>query len=911
MSSKRQSLFNRREFLLQTSLAAGAGITATAFAATNRGVSIIVDSNDPVASAAPAAWAVMELEQSLKAKGISVQRHGAISEAPHKDFRIVVAGSDNSLARTILADAKIPRVPESFGIVPGRAARTEALLACGPDAHGVVYAALELADRVNFAEDPFAALHLREAIIEEPVNHVRSVNRAFVSVVEDRPWFQHREMWPSYLTMLAGQRFNRFSLTLGLGYDYPNPVLDSYLYFAYPFLVSVPGYNVRAVPLPDHERDLNLEMLRYISDEVAARGMDFQLGLWNHGYEWPKGSHANYMIEGLTPQTHAPYCRDALVAVLKACPKINGVTIRIHGESGIPEQDFAFWQTLFSGLTRLNRTIELNLHAKGMSERMIEMALATGLPVTLSPKYWAEHMGLPYQPSSIRKMEMPPLGKSKAGFFDLSEGSRRFLRYSYGDLIKKDRRYKIFFRIWPGTQRVLLWGNPAMAAGDASAMNFCGCDGVDWFEPLSFKGRHGSGLPGGRCAYEDESLKPKYDWQKFLYTYRVWGRNIYNPSTDPDGWRRLMRHQLQAAAPPAAEALAHASPILRLVTTDRDPSAANNIYWPEIYTNMPIADPLLNHIYFDTLPPRVFNNVSPLDPELFSQINEFTKERLRGKNSGKYSPLEVATWLEDLAAAASRHLADAKTRSKSAAAPEFRRLAVDVAIQCGLGRFFAWKIRSGVFFSIYEQTGNHSALQQAVSAYHRARTHWVEAADAAKGVYRTDITYGIAPNLRGTWSDRLPAMDKDIAAMEKLSSSRIEQPASKGSELPLFEDTLMRDVLLPARPLRFVCRHTPPKQFEPGQAVPLILAVESKEGPTSNISVSLHYRQVDQGLYYQQAEMQFDGSQYSAAIPADYLKSPYPLQYFFIVRSGPAAASIYPGFDARLSNQPYLTLRQA
>ena len=108
-------------------------------------------------------------------------------------------------------------------------------------------------------------------------------------------------MWPAYFTMLAGQRFNRFNLTLGLGYDYPNPVFDCYLHFAYPFLVKVPGYDVRAAPLPDGERDLNLEMLRYISDEAAARGLDFQLGLWTHGYQPPKGSHPNYTIEGLTP----------------------------------------------------------------------------------------------------------------------------------------------------------------------------------------------------------------------------------------------------------------------------------------------------------------------------------------------------------------------------------------------------------------------------------------------------------------------------------------------------------------------------------------------------------------------------------------------------------------------------------
>ena len=53
--------------------------------------------------------------------------------------------------------------------------------------------------------------------------------------------------------------------------------------------------------------------------------------------------------------------------------------------------------------------------------------------------------------------------------------------------------------------------------------------------------------------------------------------------------------------------------------------------------------------YGDTPTPRTFCNVSPLDPQLFSRICDFAEEMLQGKRSGKYSPIEVAQWLEDLA----------------------------------------------------------------------------------------------------------------------------------------------------------------------------------------------------------------------------------------------------------------------
>ena len=78
-----------------------------------------------------------------------------------------------------------------------------------------------------------------------------------------------------------------------------------------------------------------MKTLEYISSQAAAHGLNFQLGLWMHGYEWANSPHANYTIAGLNPENHAAYCRDALGALLRACPAISGVTFRIHGESGV------------------------------------------------------------------------------------------------------------------------------------------------------------------------------------------------------------------------------------------------------------------------------------------------------------------------------------------------------------------------------------------------------------------------------------------------------------------------------------------------------------------------------------------------------------------------------------------------
>src|SRR4029453_9443187 len=113
-------------------------------------------------------------------------------------------------------------------------------------------------------------------------------------------------------------------------------------------------------------------------------------------------------------------------------------TLRTHRESGISEQSYEFWKTVFDGVARAGRSVEIDLHAKGLDERTIDMALATRQPVVISPKFWAEHMGLPYHQAWIRPNERPDRERG-AGLFANSAGARSFLRYGSGDLLAAGR----------------------------------------------------------------------------------------------------------------------------------------------------------------------------------------------------------------------------------------------------------------------------------------------------------------------------------------------------------------------------------------------------------------------------------------------------------------------------------------
>ena len=124
--------------------------------------------------------------------------------------------------------------------------------------------------------------------------------RLFVSDVEDKPWFYDREMWPRYLAMLAANRFTRFNLSFGIGYDFLRGVTDAYLLFAYPFLLDVPGYKVRAVEAAGRRaRPQSRDAAATSASRPPRAGLEFQLGIWMHGYQWENSPHPNYTIEGL------------------------------------------------------------------------------------------------------------------------------------------------------------------------------------------------------------------------------------------------------------------------------------------------------------------------------------------------------------------------------------------------------------------------------------------------------------------------------------------------------------------------------------------------------------------------------------------------------------------------------------
>ncbi len=130
----------RRAFLKQ----AGMVMAARALVAAPAGVSIIVEPDDWLANRPPVKWAVTELQQSFQLRGVNARVVAKLAEATAGDHCILVANQGGA--------------PQSVRLSANRMGGRPVLQAGGTDVRGLVFAVLELADRVRYAPSPLDAL---------------------------------------------------------------------------------------------------------------------------------------------------------------------------------------------------------------------------------------------------------------------------------------------------------------------------------------------------------------------------------------------------------------------------------------------------------------------------------------------------------------------------------------------------------------------------------------------------------------------------------------------------------------------------------------------------------------------------------------------------------------------------------
>ena len=194
---------NRREFLQQAGLTVTVAATqlATGGCSSNQpdaaahegggatsGVMIVWYPDDPVASAAPAQWAIGRLRDALTARRVPVNIVHRIDDVPTGVRCVLAAGKSNAVAARIAkaAGVSLPDSPEALVLAQDTYSGRAVLLAGGSDVRGLAYALTDVADAVTHGDDSLAPLSPEHPIVERPANAVRGVMRVFASDVEDK-----------------------------------------------------------------------------------------------------------------------------------------------------------------------------------------------------------------------------------------------------------------------------------------------------------------------------------------------------------------------------------------------------------------------------------------------------------------------------------------------------------------------------------------------------------------------------------------------------------------------------------------------------------------------------------------------------------------------------------------------------
>ncbi len=190
----------------------------------------------------------------------------------------------------------LPKNNDAFAII----SNNNKIIIYANDYRGFIYAITEIVDIIKFSKDN--KLILKKDIIEKPKTKIRSISKCFESIDEDKEWFYNKKSWDEYLTLLISERFNRFTLTLGMQYNYPYGnefIKDVYLYLPYPFLVSPKGYKLKLTNFNEKERKSNLDMIKYIAKESKKRGLEFQIAIWTQKYDFDDVPNANFQVLNL------------------------------------------------------------------------------------------------------------------------------------------------------------------------------------------------------------------------------------------------------------------------------------------------------------------------------------------------------------------------------------------------------------------------------------------------------------------------------------------------------------------------------------------------------------------------------------------------------------------------------------
>jgi hypothetical protein len=837
-------------------------------AAENVTVSILTDRD----AGAPAAHGANKIAFALRARGISFEQADSIEAAAGRMLLVCGLPGRAGPAAGVIESLKIdpPHAPEALVIRNTTLRQKPALLLAGADDRGLMYAELDVADRIGWATD-----------VGQPFGEVRDTSespaaphRAISIYTMNRAYFESRmynpAYWERYLDTLARNRFNSFVLIFG----YEN---GGFLAPPYPYFFDVEGFDdVRMVGITPEQQRKNLDALNRLIDMAHARGIDVTIGIWDHIYRGGVQSNATPgtedalskptpgLVWGVNADNLMPYTKAALSKFLKLVPRVDAIQFRMHDESGLKEgEQGAFWRDVFRMLKVQAPKLRVDVRAKGLPDSTIEDGLAAGLNLRVTTKFWMEQMGPPFHPTHVNPQ------------------NQQDRRHSYADMLRYPQPYKMHWRLWNGgTSRVLLWADPEYARRFVESTHLYDGDGFEVNEPLCTKMQ-----AQAHDARPFELLKPErrytdYEFERYWHFFQVFGRIGYNPNTPAEVWDHEFARRFGAdAGAHVARALHRASQVLPRIVAACYP-----------YRAFPMTRGWCEKQPLGTLAQYAAAETS--DVSQFASFDEEAQVLLGELETAKVRPPQTSRWFHRVAQEITDETNQAKRGTSSR---ELASTCDDLMLLANLAEFHARRIRAAVAYCLFKRTGRRDGLAGAVEYERRAIDSWKQLS-ACGEQYSDDLMMGSrGKDLCGHWRDEIPVLEKGLG---ELDQQLREAPATQPSDARLADD-FENEPALPT------ILHEPITRLAAGQPLTIRAQVKSDRGIKW---VRLRCRAVNQKLDYETIPMSATGrpDEYQTTVSADRLRSQWDFMYYIEALDTSGHGRNFPDLE---SQTPYLVVR--
>jgi hypothetical protein len=703
----------------------------------------------------PAAHGFEKVEASLSRVGRVFRRLDSPDQAGARPVIVAGIASQPGAAYGLAKHlgAHPPNAPEALAIQRCDLSGAPAVAVTGSDSQGLMYALLDVAERIGWAESG-----------ADPFEHVRTVTQSpFTSERSMSIYTMHREVWERRLhdrnhwvrtfEMMAASRLNSFAIIFG----YEN---GGFMAPAYPYFFDVPGFpDVRFVGLGKDEQEENVEAFCVMIDIAHAHGIRVIAGLWDHIYRGSvqnggmpnapaPGEEQPGIVVGVTGENVAEYNREAIGRFLEVFPEIDGLQLRMHNESGLaPAEMGSFWHGVFQIIKKERPGLKLDLRAKELPDSIIDDAIDMGLDVRITTKFWMEQIGLPFHPTHVNVQ------------------NQHDRRHSYADLLRNPQRFDIHWRLWNSvTSGGLLWADP------------------DWVRRFVVSTRlHGSSFefnePNATWMLgQPHDTKPlpihtppyrwyRYEVERHWHTLQLFGRLGYDPSAPAQLWERELTRRFGPAGIVVGQALHAASTVANRIV------AAAYCY-PLFPTTMGSACRDSQGRLSE------FALAEGSDIQQFVSFREEADIRVNGGTTVRRRPGETARWFESTASRVLALVGEAERIAVSA--PELTCILTDARVLAHLARFYAKRIPAAVAYNVYSLTGDLYALDDAVQGERAAVHEWRAMVDAAGLIYGENLPVGIRrPALHGHWRDE---GERLVVWLAELESFHREQESSLSPE---------------------------------------------------------------------------------------------------------------------------------